>query len=232
MPFSLHFSKRVLVTAATLVYSLCSPVPHDLHAEPVEKEFPRVFQPDEIQHGFSAFDTLPDIPEQSPKSTPDPSPDSDLQPPIDTDAPPEGLFYQIDFAKDYEEKEGIRRGHYVIPMNPTKEFATDVGSVFMVFRVHQHYAPYQVFGRVYPENVEGGVPSTLVDEDTMYLATEDESGYLQFAHPDGLWPVGSYRVLIYVGYEASEFNLRGTVRFSIISANEIRSRDTDAQPHS
>ena len=130
-----------------------------------------------------------------------------------------------------KKKKAFDVGHFVIPLNPTTVFPSDVGTIFMVFRVHQHYAPYQVFGRVYPEQVDGLDPSVLVDEDTMYLATEDdESGYLQFAPIDKTWPTGSYRVLVYVGYEASEFNLRGTVRFSVKSATGTSPRDTMAKP--
>ena len=85
----------------------------------------------------------------------------------------------------------------------------------LIFSVFKHNTPYQVFGRLYPEKVAHQDPTGLLDEDTMYLAAEDESGYLQFYPRSGRWTPGTYQVKIYVGWETSEVNQMGTMRFSI-----------------
>ncbi len=190
-------------------------VPWLLHAKTPDQPFPRVFQPDETQHGFSEFETMPEIP----PSTSEPSSRQEsipnVRPPNEPNEPPQGLFYRLDFAKGFEEEEGRRRGHFIVPIDPAREFTPETKPIFLVFRVHQHYGDYQVFGRLYPENVEGLNPLTVMDKDAIHLANEDDSGYLQFDPPEDQWPPGSYRVEIFVGFEASKFNMMGTMRFSV-----------------
>lgn len=209
---------RMIALKAAILFLLISATSHFLYAESHEPSPPPVFRQDETQHGFSQFDTLPDIPglrsEESPESNPT------IKPSNDPDKPPGGLFYRIEFAKGFEENEGIRRGHFLVPVDSTNVFPPDTESLFLVFTVHQHYAPYQVFGRLYPEHVNGLDSATLVDEDTMHLAMEDESGYLHFSPPSDEWPEGSYRVEVFVGYEASDLNKMGTMRFSIVSSEQ------------
>ncbi|UCE64099.1 MAG: hypothetical protein JSU59_02850 [Nitrospirota bacterium] len=179
---------------------------------------PPVFQPGEIQHGFSEFDSLPEIPPDDPPSfSPPVASDPEGNVPHDPNQKPAGLFFQMEFAEGFEEEQGIRKGHMVIPINPTNEFSSDTRAVYLVFSVFKHYAPYQVFGRLYPEKVDNQDPTELLDEDTMYLAAEDESGYLQFFPQSGRWTPGTYQVKIFVGWETSELNQRGTMRFSITS---------------
>ena len=207
----------ILVTAS--LWLLMVATPFSLHAEVANQPLPPVFQPDETQHGFSEFQSLPEIP--SPTSAPQPrtEPHSDLAPPIDTEQPPKGVFYKLDFAKELEDDEGIRRGHFVLPINPTSTLPSDGRPIYLVFRVHSHFASYEVFGQLYPEQVTDLAPDTLLDEDAMHLAPEDDSGYLQFDPPSHQWPIGTYRVKIFVGFEASQFNLMGTMRFSVTPAS-------------
>ncbi|MCA9472565.1 MAG: hypothetical protein MRJ96_02500 [Nitrospirales bacterium] len=186
-----------------------------LSKEAVESPPPPVFQPHETQHGFSEFDSLPEIPSSIPNSSTDHPSSLDDSSKNDLDQPPEGLFFHLDFAKSYEADEGIRRGHFVVPVSPNTVFPPDDKPIFLVFRVHQHYGVYQVFGRLYPEQVDTLDPLTLLDEDTMHLATEDDSGYLQFDPPNKQWLPGSYRVEIFVGFEATMLNKMGTMRFSV-----------------
>ena len=197
-----------MTLVATLFFSI-----HDgFGADPQSSDSPPPFRPDEIQHGFSEFDTMPTIPpDSSPESSSDSLPDSSK----DLEQPPEGLFHRIEFAEGFEEEEGLRRGHIMVPVHPTEVFQPDTRAVFIVFSVFKHYAPYQVFGRMYPEEVDGLDPNRILDEDTIYLATEDESGYLQFFAPSGKWSTGTYRVEIYVGYEINAVNRMGTMRFTV-----------------
>ncbi len=205
------------LTAILWVFLLVTPLP--LHAEELKQPLTPVFQPDETQHGFSEFQSLPEIPSSTPPPQQGDKPHSDLSPPINTEQPPKGVFYQLDFAKDLEDDEGMRRGHFVFPINPTSTLPSDGQPIYLVFQVHSHFASYEVFGQLYPEHVTDLSPDTLLDEDAMHLALEDDSGYLQFDPPTHQWPIGTYRVKIFVGFEASQFNLMGTMRFSVIPAS-------------
>lgn len=189
-----------------------------LGADPDSSSPPPVFQPGEIQHGFSEFDSLPEIPSgDPPPSSPNVSSDPEGKVPQDPNQKPAGLFFQIEFAEGFDEEQGIRRGHMVVPIHPTKVFSPDTQAVFLVFSVFKHSAPYQVFGHLYAEKVDNQDPTDLLDKDTMYFAAEDESGYLQFYPQSGRWTPGTYRVKIYVGWETSQVNQMGTMYFTITS---------------
>jgi len=133
----------------------------------------------------------------------------------DFDQPPGGLFRSIVTAEGFEEELGFRRTHEIVPVNPTEVFRPDTPAVFVVFRTHQHYQSFQVFGLCYPEQVEGLDPKALLAQDTMFLATEDESGYVKLLAPPGGWKPGRYRVEIHVGFEVNDLSLMGTMRFSV-----------------
>ena len=217
--------KRFTIPSSTLIISvmyiagLCLLPQNSFSADQVPSQSQSVFQPDEIQHGFSEFDTLPEIyPDAPPVTSVDSLPQAESTNGYkDPSKKPTGLFFRLEFAEGFEEEEGLRRGHMIEPVNPKQIFTQDTRAVFLVFTVFKHYAPYQVFGRLYPEHVDNLDPSYLLDEDTMYLATEDESGYLQFFPHSGQWIPGSYQVKVYVGYEANSVNHMGTMQFTVTS---------------
>ena len=114
---------------------------------------PAPFSPDEIQHGFFQFDTIPAVPEDM---SPDPL-DYYKNPALDSsgipDETPGGLFLHITMAESFEEDLDLRRGHRYYPIRPTEEFPSDALAVHVVFRVFQHYSAYQIIGRLFPEKV-------------------------------------------------------------------------------
>ena len=177
---------------------------------------PAPFNPDEIQHGFSQFDTIPAVPEDM---APDPL-DYYKNPALDSsglpDETPGGLFLHITLAESFDEDLDLRRGHRYYPIRPTEEFPSDALAVHVVFRVFQHYSAYQIIGRLFPEKVPGFSGKTFTDEEAAYLAVEDESGYLKFFAPsqEG-WIPGLYRVDIFVGFEANDVTRMGTLRFTV-----------------
>lgn len=177
---------------------------------------PAPFSPDETQHGFSQFETIPQSPEDMDPNPLDyykhPTPDAAHLP----DQPPGGLFRQITLAESFEEELDVRRGHHYYPVRPTEVFPSDAFAVHVVFRVFQHYSAYQVIGRVFPEQVPGLSGETFTDEETAYLAVEDESGYLKFFAPsqEG-WIPGRYRIELFVGFEANEVTHMGTLHFTV-----------------
>ncbi len=179
---------------------------------PIPANSPSVFQPKDTQHGFSQFDTPPD------HLSDDPAPydsysQSSLIPSLDQK--PRGVFMDLDFAESFEVKPTTRGGYTHIPVEPTDTFLPDVPSVYLVFSVHEHLSSYQIIGRLFSE-LEAGMDSPQwLDEDIVDLATEDESGFLKFFPPDGIWQPGRYRVEIFVGYIANDVSKMGTMRFSM-----------------
>lgn len=141
--------------------------------------------------------------------------DKNPLPSYDFNESPKGLFRSIETAKGFEEEMGFRRTHEIVPVGVTDVFDPASPAVYVVFNVFPHYQPYQVFGLCFPEKVDGLDPATLITQDTMYLALEDESGYVKLVPPDGGWKPGQYRVEIHVGFSVSEVSLTGTMRFTV-----------------
>jgi hypothetical protein len=183
-------------------------------SDPAPADSPKVFQPNEMQHGFAEYDTPPDF--SSPDDAPAPYEGYSQSPAMSsTDEKPGGLFLSLDFAESVEEDRTIRRGHIYVPVNPTNSFTLDIPSVYLVFSVHKHLASYQIIGRLFHETAPGLDPTQWLDEDMAELATEDESGFLKFFPPEGTWQPGRYRVDIYVGYIATPVNKMGAMRFTV-----------------
>lgn len=136
--------------------------------------------------------------------------------PYDFDAPPGGMFRSITMAEGFEEEMGFRRTHEIVPVRPTEQFSSATPAVYVVFHLHQHYQAFQVFGRCFPEAVPGLSPESLVSQDAMYMALEDESGYLKLFPPQDRWTPGRYKVEIHAGEEVNEMSLVGTMRFTIV----------------
>jgi hypothetical protein len=138
----------------------------------------------------------------------------------DFDAPPQGMFRSITMAEDFEEQIGLRRTHEIVPINPTERFRADAAAIFIVFSLHQHYQGFTVFGRCTSEAVAGVVPGTIVSEDAMRIALEDESGYLKLLPPLEGWKPGRYKVVIHTGEQVNETSLMGTMRFTVMASGK------------
>lgn len=143
--------------------------------------------------------------------------------PYNFDAPPEGIFRSIQLAQGFEEEMGFRRTHEMVPVGPSEVFRPDSPAVFAVFQVHQHYESFQVFGVCFPEQVDGLDPKTPIAKDAMYLALEDESGYVKLHAPQGGWKPGKYKVEIHIGWKVNEISLVGTMRFTVVPPNTANS---------
>lgn len=52
----------------------------------------------------------------------------------------------------------------------------------------------------------------------MYIAHEDDTGYLRLSAPPSGWRTGRCKVEIHVGEEVNALSLVGTMRFSVIPA--------------
>lgn len=138
--------------------------------------------------------------------------------PYDFDAPPKGMFRSIATAEDFEEQLGFQRTHEIVPVRPTERFAADTPAIFIVFSLHQHYQGFNVFSRCLPESVSGVATDTVISEDVVHVALEDESGYLKLSAPRGGWLPGGYKVEIHVGEQVNEMSLMGTMRFTVVAS--------------
>jgi hypothetical protein len=141
--------------------------------------------------------------------------DKNPTPSYDFNKPPEGLFRSIQTAEGFDEEIGFRRTHEIVPVKPTDVFQPAAPAVYIVFSVFPHYQPYQVFGICYPEQVDGLDPKSALAQDAMYLALEDESGYVKLTPPAGGWKPGRYRVEIHVGFAVNDISMTGTMRFTV-----------------
>ncbi len=138
--------------------------------------------------------------------------------PYDFDAPPQGMFRSITMSEGFDEELGFRRTHEIVPVKPTDRFRPDIPAVYVVFELHQHYQAFKVFGLCFPEEVTGLDPETAVGEDSMYIALEDETGYLKLFPPQGGWKPGRYKIEIHAGEQVNDMSLMGTMRFTIAAA--------------
>ena len=183
-----------------------------LGAEPSSS--PQPFDPADTRHGYANFDTMPVLPSDHP-----PEKESYYQPahqdPSIQDRP-KGLFQELVLAEDVEEELQYRRGHIYYPINPTDQFSKNIRAIYVVFRVFKHYAPYQIFAQLYPQAVPEDEKTGMLDEDIVFLATEDESGYFKLFPPDAGWQPGIYQVRIFVGFEANAVTRMGTLQFTIL----------------
>ncbi|MFM8552642.1 MAG: hypothetical protein ACKOCD_10130, partial [Nitrospiraceae bacterium] len=146
------------------------------------------------------------------------------------DAPPGGIFRSILVAEGFDEELGFRRTHEIVPINPTEVFRPEAPSVFIVFTVFPHYQSYQVVGVCYPEQVDGLDPKVPVAKDSMYLALEDESGYLKLFPSAEHWKPGRYKVEIHIGWEVTEISLTGTMRFTVAQSAKPPSGEPNVSP--
>ena len=115
---------------------------------------------------------------------------------------------------------GFQRTHEIVPIKPTEQFSAGPKPIFIVFELHQHYQSFQVFGRCYPEEVVGLDGRTLVAEDAMYIALEDQTGYLTLFPAEGNWKPGRYKVEIHAGEQVNDMSLLGTMRFTVIASSD------------
>lgn len=143
---------------------------------------------------------------------------SDIKP-YNFDAPPEGMFRSIVLSETFEEELGFQRTHEIVPVRPTEQFHIDSAPVFIVFKLHQHYQSFQLFGLCYPEEVPGLDGNAVVSQDAMYIALEDDTGYLKLLPPQGGWKAGRYKVLIHAGEQVNDMSFMGTMRFTMQEAD-------------
>ena len=132
------------------------------------------------------------------------------------DRQPAGMFSAIVTAHGQEMVMSQARSFQIMPVKPSETFSTDVPEIFVVFQLHQHDSEFKVYGRWIVEKGEGAVPNLLLGTDAMILTIEDESGYVSLKRPPSGWPVGDYKVQIFIGTGSADMNPVGALRFKVL----------------
>jgi hypothetical protein len=102
--------------------------------------------------------------------------------------------------------------------------------VYIVFKLHQHYQSFLLFGLCYPEEVAELDDAVIVSQDSMYVALEDDTGYLKLPAPQGGWKPGRYKILIHAGEQANDMSFMGTMRFTMAGTQSSAASTMVPQP--
>jgi hypothetical protein len=148
----------------------------------------------------------------------------------DFNAPPEGMFRSIVLSESFEEELGFQRTHEIVPVKPTEQFQSGSAPVYIVFKLHQHYQSFLLFGLCYPEEVAELDDAVIVSQDSMYVALEDDTGYLKLPAPEGGWKPGRYKILIHAGEQANDMSFMGTMRFTMAGTQSSAASTMVPQP--
>jgi len=139
------------------------------------------------------------------------------------DRHPEGVFSSIVTAHGQEMVMGNARSFQIVPVKPSETFSADVPEIFVVFHLHQHDSEFKVYGRWIVEKGEGVPPNHLLGTDAMILTIEDDSGYVSLKRPQAGWPVGDYKVQIFIGTGSDDMSPVGALRFKVLPATKTAS---------
>jgi hypothetical protein len=148
----------------------------------------------------------------------------------DFNAPPEGMFRSIVLSESFDEELGFQRTHEIVPVKPTEQFQSSSGPVYIVFKLHQHYQSFLLFGLCYPEDVADLDNAVVVSQDSMYVALEDDTGYLKLPAPHDGWKPGRYKILIHAGEQVNDMSFMGTMRFTMAGTQSSAASTMIPQP--
>lgn len=109
--------------------------------------------------------------------------------------------------------------HEHIPLNPTDTFAPSQPAIYLIFALTSSPPDLtQVTSQWVAERV-GRLPQDhVVGTDAVLMELNDTTGYFVLQQPEGGWPIGMYRVDLFVGEEISATNLVADIRFRIVPA--------------
>src|SRR5204862_3410479 len=94
---------------------------------------------------------------------------------------------------------------------PVTTFAPDTGALYAMFKTEGLKSGDKVRGALIAEEVGAAAPpNTKVLETTLDMEEDTEDGEFNFSKPNKGWPVGKYRVEIYVNDK-----LANTVKFTV-----------------
>jgi hypothetical protein len=132
------------------------------------------------------------------------------------DLPPSGFFTNLALAHGYKESKDAFQTDRYKPVNPSATFKPDVEAVFMVFDVLPRENPAHILGQLFLAKGDGRPEDRLVSEESVYLQTSQDSGFIEFQKPKEGWVPGEYKVKIHIGEKITAASQLGTLRFRIV----------------
>ncbi len=127
-----------------------------------------------------------------------------------------GWFRQLVTAKAVVQDEVQAGFHEYIPLDPGDTFAPEQSEIYLVFALTTPPADAKrIFTQWVAEQVEQKPPDTVIGTDAVVVDLNDSSGYFFLNRPDEGWPVGTYRIDLFVGEEVSPYTYVADVRFRI-----------------
>jgi tetratricopeptide (TPR) repeat protein len=129
-----------------------------------------------------------------------------------------GWFRHLVTAKAIVQDDVQAGFHEYIPLDPGDTFAPDQSEIYLVFALTTPPADAkQISTQWVAEQVEHKSPNTVIGTDAVVMDLNDSSGYFFLDRPKGGWPVGTYRIDLFVGEEVSPYTYVADVRFRIHS---------------
>ena len=132
------------------------------------------------------------------------------------DLPPSGFFTSLVLAHGYRESKDAFQADRYKPVNPSTTFKPDVEAVFMVFDVLPRENPAHIFGQLFLAKGDGRAEDQLLYEESVYLQTSQDSGFIEFLRPKKGWVPGEYKLKIHIGEKITDASQLGTLRFRIV----------------
>ena len=142
---------------------------------------------------------------------------------------PQSIFTWIKMAKGYDVEWDTfgRKGWYtqdprLKPIAPTSVFTPDAPAVYIVFEVAPLEDPAQFSAQWYLERPNGTQPEQPMGQDILAVPGHERYGYLELKREGEKWPVGKYRVIIFVTPLGQQpfhaANQVGMMRFSVVES--------------
>ena len=108
--------------------------------------------------------------------------------------------------------------HEFIPIDPGDTFPVTQPEIYVVFGlVTPSYDEIPLTAKCFLEKSEISSNQVALVQDRVIMSMNDQSGYFRFQiSPEGGWKPGLYRCGLFVGDEASAYNVADDVRFRIV----------------
>jgi len=110
--------------------------------------------------------------------------------------------------------------HEFIPIDPGDTFSTTQKEIYLVFALATaSYDEIPLTAECFLETSKISLDQVAFAQDRVVMTTNEQSGYFRFQiSPEG-WKPGLYRCGLFVGDEASAYNLADDVRFRIVASD-------------
>jgi hypothetical protein len=134
------------------------------------------------------------------------------------DLPPAGFFTSLVLAHGYKESKDAFQTDRYKPVNPSTTFKPDAEAVYMVFDVLPRENPAHIIGQLFLAKGDGQAEDRLLYEESVFLQTSQDSGFIEFSRPTAGWVSGEYKLKIHIGEKVTEASQLGTLRFRITAS--------------